>query len=506
MDGISELVSTAFIALIVTVATSWVIWRKRQHSLFSQLGYPGPPPDLVWGSWKQLQKDRIPVMGEWIRKYGKIFGFYLAEKPYMVITDVDMIKEIFIKDSRIFQDRPLYALDVEPMTSSVFFVAGAEWRKVRSIMNQGFTATKVKQYSSIVNQCASVFVDILGELCTKSKLAEMYGLTQSLALDIITKAALAWEIDCQRDSKDPFLTWMRKVFEHADKTALESSFAFPALRPILLLFYPLTSFARCMKKMMDDVDKVTEQRRAGQRPRREDMIQMILDAQENARNGSYATGQKVKTLEDRHVRSNAVVLLIAGFDTTASALAFLLHLVAKHPDEQTKILDELEQRFPGVRDLSFEQLHELERLDMVVNEALRLFPPVPLMVARRCIQNTTVLGHFIPEGVNIIAPAWYVHRDPDLWREPERFMPDRFSAEESKGRHSAAYFPFGLGQRTCLGKRVGLLTMKTALIKTLRDYKIEICEKSQDPLLMTVPSLVGNPKGGVYLKLTVRNS
>ncbi|XP_054931951.2 cytochrome P450 3A6-like [Dermacentor andersoni] len=500
-----ELLSTALVAMVVMVATSWVISRRRQHSLFSGLGYPGPPPELVWGSWKQLQKDRIPVMGEWIRKYGKIFGFYLAEKPYMVITDVDVIKEIFIKDSRIFQDRPLYALDVEPMTSSVFFVTGSEWRKVRSIMNQGFTATKVKLYSGIVNKCADVFVDLLGELCSKSKVAEMYGLAQSLALDIITKAALAWEIDCQRESKDPFLTWMRKVFEQADKTALESSFAFPALRPLFLLFYPLSSFARCMKKMMDDVDKITEERRTGKRPRSEDMIQMILDAQENA-NCNHAAGQKVKTLEDRHVSSNAVVLLIAGFDTTASALSFLMHLVAKHPEEQKKILDELEERFPGVQELSFEQLHELERLDMVVKEALRLYPPVPLMVARRCIQNTTVLGHFIPAGVNIIAPAWYVHRDPELWREPEKFMPDRFSEEESKKRHGAAYFPFGLGQRTCLGKRVGLMTMKTALIKTLRDYKLEICEKSQDPLLMTVPSLVGNPMGGVHLKLTGRHA
>ncbi|KAH8008953.1 hypothetical protein HPB51_008144 [Rhipicephalus microplus] len=504
--GLWELICTALLTLLVTVTTTWVIWRRRQHSLFVQLGYAGPKPDLVWGSWKQLQKDRIPVMGEWIRKYGKIFGFFLAEKPYMVVTDVDVIKEIFIKDSRIFQDRPLYALDVEPMTSSVFFVKGAEWRKVRSIMNQGFTAAKVKLYSRIVNQCANVFVDILGEFCSKSRVSEMYRLTQSLALDIITKAALAWEIDCQRNSGDSFLTWMRKVFEHADKTALESSFTFPALRPLLLLFYPLSSFARCMKKMMDDVDKVTEQRRSGESPRREDMIQMILDAQENAKNHSQATGQKVKTLEDRHVSSNAVVLLIAGFDTTASALAFLLHLVAKHPEEQTKILKELEDRFPCVHELSFEQLHELERLDMVVKEALRLYPPVPLMVARCCIKNTTVLGHFIPAGVNIIAPAWYVHRDPDLWEEPEKFMPDRFSEEKSKRRHSAAYFPFGLGQRTCLGKRVGLLTMKTALIKTLRDYKLELCEKSQDPLLMTVPSLVGNPKGGVYLKLTARHS
>ncbi|KAH8008951.1 hypothetical protein HPB51_008142 [Rhipicephalus microplus] len=149
---------------------------------------------------------------------------------------------------------------------------------------------------------------------------------------------------------------------------------------------------------------------------------------------------------------------------------------------------------------------DIRETSMVVKEALRLYPPVLLMVARCCIKNTTVLGHFIPADVNIIAPEWYVRRDPDLWEEPEKFMPDRFSEEKSKMRHSAAYFPFGLGQGSCLGKRVGFLTMKTAFIKTLRDYKLEICEKSKDPLLMTVPNLVGNPESGVYLKLTARHS
>ncbi|KAK8776395.1 hypothetical protein V5799_030262, partial [Amblyomma americanum] len=213
------------------------------------------------------------------------------------------------------------------------------------------------------------------------------------------------KIDCQRSTNDPMLTWMRKVFEQADKTALEGSFVFPALRPILLLLYPFTSFARCMKKMMDDVDKVTELRRTGKRPRCDNMIQMMLDAQTGAKNDSHASGKKVKTLEQRHLSSNAVVLLIAGFDTTASALAFLLHLVAKHPEEQDKILHEMEERFPGIDELSFEQLHELERLYMVVKEAVRLYPPVPLMVARTCTQDTTVLGHFIPARVNIVAPA-----------------------------------------------------------------------------------------------------
>ncbi|XP_077495144.1 cytochrome P450 3A6-like isoform X2 [Amblyomma americanum] len=505
MTGLWEVVNTASVVAVVAATLAWVARRKRQHGLFSRLGYPGPPPDLIWGSWKQLQRDRITVMGEWIWKYGKIFGFYLAEKPYMVITDVDVIREIFIKDSRAFLDRPSYALDVEPMRSSLFFLTGMEWRSVRSVMNLGFTVPKVKLYSSLVTSCADVFVELLAEVCRKPKAVEMYQLTQGLALDIITKAALALEIDCQRSTKDPMLKWMRKVFEQADKTALEGSFAFPALRHILLLLYPFTSFARCMKKMMDDVNKVTELRRTGKRPRSDDMIQMLLDAQTAAKNGSCVSGQKLKALNQRHVSSNAVVLLIAGFDTTAAALAFLFHLMARHPEEQENILHELEERFPGVNELSFEQLHELERLDMVVKEAFRLYPPVPHMVARKCTRDTTVLGHFIPAGVNIIAPAFYVHRDAELWREPEEFIPERFSEEASMKRHPAAYFPFGLGQRACLGKRLALLSIKTTLVKTLRNYKLEICEQSQDPLILEVPSLVANPKGGVHLSLRPRN-
>ncbi|KAK8774327.1 hypothetical protein V5799_011140 [Amblyomma americanum] len=256
--------------------------------------------------------------------------------------------------------------------------------------------------------------------------------------------------------------------------------------------------------MMDDVDTTARLRRAGQRPRSNDILQMILDAQTGDKDGEHAYGRKV--IEDRYIISNCIILLMAGFDTTSAALAFTMYLVAKHPEEQARILEEVEARFPGAAELSFDQLHQLERLDAVVKESLRLYPSVPIMVMRQCAQDTTVLGRFIPAGVTVVAPPWHIHHDPQLWPEPDEFRPDRFLGEGSNQRHIATYFPFGLGQKTCIGKRVALLSLKTTFMKVLRAYKLDICEQTQQPMRVAVPNLVLNPEIGVHLRFTPREA
>ncbi|XP_072140186.1 cytochrome P450 3A40-like [Dermacentor andersoni] len=117
------LLQAAFILVVCSVFV-WVIRRRHRHGLFERLGVPGPKPDLLWGNWKQLKKDRIRVMDQWIQHYGKVFGIYLGDKPFMVITDVELIKECFSKAAKVFQDRPTYTINVDPFKCGLPFIRG----------------------------------------------------------------------------------------------------------------------------------------------------------------------------------------------------------------------------------------------------------------------------------------------------------------------------------------------------------------------------------------------
>ncbi|KAK8782599.1 hypothetical protein V5799_016060 [Amblyomma americanum] len=114
----------ATLLLVISYAVLWMVDRRSKHCLFKKLGVPGPKPDLLWGNWKQLKKNRLRVMTEWIKQYGKVFGIYLADQPFMVITDTELIRECFIKATKVFQDRPRYSINMEPMVSTMPLLKG----------------------------------------------------------------------------------------------------------------------------------------------------------------------------------------------------------------------------------------------------------------------------------------------------------------------------------------------------------------------------------------------
>lgn len=133
-------------------------------------------------------------MDQWIQKYGKVFGFYMAEIPYMVVSDVDMVKQCLIKEAHLFRDRPRAIINVEPFRSSLLFLRGDEWKKVRTVLNPSFTAAKMKLLTNVMHQCSDVMLNLLDESVSKGEVIDMFKVSQGLSMDVISKCALAWQV------------------------------------------------------------------------------------------------------------------------------------------------------------------------------------------------------------------------------------------------------------------------------------------------------------------------
>uniref|UniRef100_V5H6M2 Putative cytochrome p450 6a2 cypvia2-like protein n=1 Tax=Ixodes ricinus TaxID=34613 RepID=V5H6M2_IXORI len=99
-DLIWKVVISLFLLVVPSILLFWVFRRRRAHGLFRKNGIPGPEPELFWGNWNQLKKNRIQVMQQWIDQYGKVFGFFMAEKPCMVVTDLNLVRQIFVKEAQ----------------------------------------------------------------------------------------------------------------------------------------------------------------------------------------------------------------------------------------------------------------------------------------------------------------------------------------------------------------------------------------------------------------------
>jgi cytochrome P450 len=183
---------------------------------------------------------------------------------------------------------------------------------------------------------------------------------------------------------------------------------------------------------------------------------------------SRLTGASIETgaSADRRIRDEAATFLIAGYETTAVCLTWALYLLCRHPEIEQKVRAEiaevLEHRPPALSDLP-----RLAYTGMVIQETLRLYPPIPSF-GRQAIRDDEIAGYTIRSNTKMRIKPIQTHRHPDFWPDPERFSPERFSAEQSAARPRCAYIPFGAGPRACIGAQFAMMEMKLALAMMLR--------------------------------------
>uniref|UniRef100_A0A147BN64 Putative cytochrome n=1 Tax=Ixodes ricinus TaxID=34613 RepID=A0A147BN64_IXORI len=492
--------------LLATCGVIWVLKRRHRHGFFKRLGIPGPEPELLFGNWQQLRKDRINVMEDWIQKYGKTFGYFKGAVPFFIISDVEMIKQCVVKEAQTFYDRPEPSISIEPYIQTLLFLKGDEWKKVRTLMNPSFTSAKMKLMTRIIDACADEMLDVLSDKAKDEAPVDVGKVSCGFSLDVIAKCALAWQVDCQKNPDDPIVLKLRHIFDHAETPVTNTFVAFPFLRNLAEWVYPYTKHAEDTFAIINNLRRVVELRRRDTKHRPIDMLQLLLDAQAG-KDPDTVDAEETEcddgfVISDDKLLANSFILLIAGFETTATSLGFILHLLSQHPDEQETLHAELVAASPNER-LDYDRLMQLRRLDMVVQECLRLYPPVVLLLSRACRADTTIMGQFFPKGANIMVPVWHIHHDPELWPDPFKFDPERFGPD-APPHHPAAFIPFGLGPRMCLGMRFALLELKTVLCKIIRKYRIVPCGNEKEHLELTVPIAIINPKRAIKVRLHPR--
>ena len=169
--------------------------------------------------------------------------------------------------------------------------------------------------------------------------------------------------------------------------------------------------------------------------------------------------------------------MIAGYETTSTALSYAIYVLATHPEEQQKLQEHIDTHFqPEAEDTmpSYEEISNMDYLDMFIREVLRMFPIVPGVVTRTSADDFQVKGYgVLPAGTLIAADMYSLHFDADLWGpvDPHEFYPERFSTK----RHPMAWIPFGGGPRNCVGMRFALTEMKMLLARLLKTYNVVDC-------------------------------
>ncbi|KAH7981436.1 hypothetical protein HPB49_024033 [Dermacentor silvarum] len=190
-----------------------------------------------------------------------------------------------------------------------------------------------------------------------------------------------------------------------------------------------------------------------------------------------------------------------GFDTTATAASYTLYLLGHHSDVQDKVHAEIDAVFADdkQRSVTIEDMKKLKYLDCVIKESLRLYPPVPL-VARNIDEDVHIGKHTIPKGTVAVCAIYFLHRHPNVYKEPNTFMPERFMQNDNLSPF--AYVPFSAGSRNCIGQRFAQLEEKIMLAHILRNFSVESLVPMDDLQLQL--EIVLRPLQGIQLRLTPR--
>ncbi|GMT35031.1 hypothetical protein PFISCL1PPCAC_26328, partial [Pristionchus fissidentatus] len=394
---------------------------------------------------------------------------------------------------------------------------GAGWKEIRSVISSIFTSGKMKKMHLMFHDQLEDLINVLRE---KSRVnngcMDIYAEYQAMTMDMIARCALGQNISCIKDRSNDYYTRARN-FVSSIQFSKSLVFRLSVFFPIFRHLRRFTLYGREERLLVQNLSTViqerTKQRAAGQFRPLLDLIDLILaENEKRVENGE-------KPLHHDIIVSNAWALFFAGYETTSTALAFASYHLAKHPEVQATLYEEVLSTFGDNEIIDYERVMKLPYLlimpellyfntlsmqHAVFSETLRLNPPVTTFTGRTCIKETIIGGKIrVPVGVGIVTPVHAVMWNENNYENAREFIPERWLGD-SKPIWSPTYLPFGIGPRNCVGARFAEMEFKTVLAEVTRRFITELDPAHEKLHTVTLNVLQGPRDGVLFARLIER--
>lgn len=363
-------------------------------------------------------------------QYGDVVCYRSAPEVAFLVSHPDHIRHILVENNKNYSKATYSNVKFKDVIADGLLVSeGETWLRQRRLMQPAFHQNRLTQLIPLVTGETGRVIERLEAAAVEGQAVDISKFMASLTLSITTKALFGVDLGDEVNNVGDVINMAADLLEKPKHARFQNA----------LQYVDKVVFSIIEERRRTNVDNG-------------DLISKLLQARDEE------TGQG---MDDQQLRNQVITLLLAGYETTANALTWTWYLLAQNPGQADRMRSEVVQVLRG-RAPASEDLTRLPYTRMVFEESLRMYPPA-WVLGRKALGEDEIGGYRVPIGTIIAISPYVVHRHPSFWNEPDRFDPQRFTAERSNGRHRFAYLPFGAGPRQCIGNTLALLEAQIIL-------------------------------------------
>jgi cytochrome P450 len=434
---------------------------------------PGPKGLPLLGIAPQVRKDPLGFFARVAAEYEGLAMLPVGLDRVYLLNSPATLEHVFVSNWRNYRKSDFYDKLRPLFGKGIVTSEGEYWRRQRQLMNPAFHRESLERIGHIMRTA------------TANKIAAWRDRPADQAFNIsteMTELSLAIVMESLFGSDAAGRT---DAVAHAVDTMLEVCeqrvWAVPDFhdRPVSPLYWRQRRARAALDEIVFDI--IDRRHQAGDAGR--DLLGMLL----NAEDPETGEGMTATQLHDE-----TTTLLVTGHESTANAAVWVFYVLARHPEIEAKVRDEID-RICGGNTPTDEDLRELSYQRMVIEEVMRLYPPA-WTISRTAIEDDVIAGYDVPAGTNIMVSPYVIHRNPRYWPDPERLDPTRFAPEQQERRPKFAYIPFGGGPRSCIGSNFAMMELQIVITMLLQAFRTELAPQ---PPIEREAIISIRPKGGI---------
>jgi len=497
---------------ICVALTAYYFYLKQKMSFWKRRGIPEDPGFVPLGSqysWDLVQQKLAfnEMTTPAYKKFpdAKVVGTYdMLGAPSLVIRDLDLAKQILIKDFDQFMERKPEINTFHTSKNNRYFpmmlteLRGSQWKHVRSSLTPAFTSGKLKAMVPLIHKVADNCDVFLDKNIGKS--LEAKDVLRNFAMDVIISTGFGYESDSLNEEKENIIKTYADLFIGKKMNAkLLFGFLLSLCAPKLFRLLDIPLFNKEAEDFFAALIKKTIKERQESGLKRNDLIDVCLELlkKENSENTEET---------ELILIANSLVMFLAGFDTVSSSASIMLYFLAKNPECQEKLYQEVKDAIElnGNDNFDYNTIMNMQYMEKFFQECLRVYPLTH--IERASVNDYKVPGTdiVIPKGIFVRIPMPAIVKDEKYFPNPNVFDPENFSAEKKATRHPMASGGFGFGPRNCIAQRFATMEVKIVIARILSKYRVLPCDKTVDELIPDPASRFVQPKGDLWVKVEKR--